>query len=290
MRPGSVLVPRVSSGAQLGAEHRDARPTTPSLRGPHRCHYARGMADPTYTKTRADAPDGFFAAEAAGLRWLAVKDGAAVAGVHAVSRTTLVIDRVTTASASAAAAEAFGRALARTHDAGAAFFGVGPAGGPGRGWIGDAPLPLRTEPPTGWGAWYAEDRVLFHARRAGIDDPALRRLVARLSAGDFDDDAPPARVHGDLWSGNVLWSPAGVVLIDPAAHGGHRLTDLAMLALFGTPHLNRIHAAYEQECVHLPDGWRDLIGLHQLHPLLVHAELFGGGYARQALDVAERFA
>ncbi len=110
-------------------------------------------------------------------------------------------------------------------------------------------------------------------------------MVDRLASGDFDDDAPPARIHGDLWSGNVLWSPDGVVLIDPAAHGGHRITDLAMLALFGTPHLNRIHAAYEQECVHLPDGWRDLIGLHQLHPLLVHAELFGG---RLRLDQGER--
>lgn len=247
------------------------------------------MSSSTYTKSRRDAPEHFFAAEAAGLRWLADAGGVRIAGVRRVTRTELVIDRVPSASPTAAAAEEFGRLLARTHDAGAAHFGAGPDGGPGVGWIGDAPLPLRSEPPASWGAWYASDRCAFHAGRAGLSDPALDRVLARLAAGDFDDDAPPARLHGDLWSGNVLWSPDGVVLIDPAAHGGHRLTDLAMLALFGTPQLARIHAAYAEASDHLPDGWRDLIGLHQLHPLLVHADLFGGGYRQQAVEVARRY-
>ncbi len=132
--------------------------------------------------------------------------------------------------------------------------------------------------------------MLFHARRAGLEEPALDRVADRLAAGDFDDGAAPARLHGDLWSGNVLWSPDGVVLIDPAAHGGHRITDLAMLALFGIPQLDLIHAAYQEASEQLPDGWRDLIGLHQLHPLLVHAELFGGGYGAQAVEVARRYA
>ena len=117
----------------------------------------------TYVKTRPDAPAGFFAAEAAGLRWLSVPDGVPVAGVHAVARTSLTIDRVPTGSPTLAAAEEFGRRLAATHDAGATFFGIGPDGGPGVGWIGDAALPLRTVAPASWGAWYAEDRLLFHA-------------------------------------------------------------------------------------------------------------------------------
>lgn len=243
-----------------------------------------------FTKTRPNAPEHFFAAEAAGLRWLAVPGGVAVAGVRAVSRRSLTIDRVTPGSPNSGAAEELGRRLAVTHDAGASFFGVGPDAGPGFGWIGDAPLPLRTAPPDSWGAWYAEDRLLFHARRAGLADPVLDRVVERLASGAFDDGVPPARIHGDLWSGNVLWSPDGVVLIDPAAHGGHRLTDLAMLALFGTPQLARIHAAYAEASERLPDGWQELIGLHQLHPLLVHAELFGGGYRAQVLEVARRYA
>ena len=92
---------------------------------------------------------------------------------------------------------------------------------------------------------------------------------------------PPARLHGDLWSGNVLWAPDGAWLIDPAAHGGHRETDLAMLALFGCPHLDRVLAAYD-EAAPLADGWRDRVPLHQLFPLLVHVVLFGRGYAAQA--------
>jgi fructosamine-3-kinase len=126
------------------------------------------------------------------------------------------------------------------------------------------------------------------AERAGLDAEArdvIDGVMARCAAGDFDDDDPPARLHGDLWSGNVMWTPAGAVLIDPAAHGGHRETDLAMLALFGCPHFEAVLAGYQG---HRPlrAGWRDRVGLHQLYPLLAHAVLFGGGYARQALAAA----
>jgi fructosamine-3-kinase len=91
-------------------------------------------------------------------------------------------------------------------------------------------------------------------------------------------------LHGDLWSGNVLWSDP-VRLIDPASHTGHRETDLAMLALFGTPHLDRILAAY-QEVYPLSQGWQTRVGLHQLWPLLVHHRLFGGGYGARAERIA----
>jgi fructosamine-3-kinase len=82
-----------------------------------------------------------------------------------------------------------------------------------------------------------------------------------------------------------MWTPAGAVLIDPAAHGGHRETDLAMLTLFGCPHSEAVLAGYQAQ-VPLREGWRDRIGLHQLYPLLAHVVLFGGGYRRQALAAA----
>jgi fructosamine-3-kinase len=96
---------------------------------------------------------------------------------------------------------------------------------------------------------------------------------------------PPSRIHGDLWSGNVLWSGARGCLIDPAAHGGHRETDLAMLALFGAPHLPEILQAYVATTP-LADGWRSRVPLHQLHPLLVHVCLFGAVYVPQLVDAA----
>jgi fructosamine-3-kinase len=100
---------------------------------------------------------------------------------------------------------------------------------------------------------------------------------------------PPARVHGDLWSGNVLVGDDGAPrLIDPAAHGGHREIDLAMLRLFGGPG-ERFWAAYAE--VHpLAAGHEDRVALWQLLPLLVHAVLFGGSYGVAAERAARRYA
>jgi fructosamine-3-kinase len=152
--------------------------------------------------------------------------------------------------------------------------------------------PMRNVTGDDWPAWYAEHRVLPYLRRAvdaGTMDAGeaavVERVCARLPelAGPAE---PPARLHGDLWSGNVLWGADGrVQVIDPAAHGGHRETDLAMLALFGCPLLDAVLAGY-QEVAPLAEGWRERVGVHQLFPLLVHAVLFGRGYAGQALDAA----
>jgi fructosamine-3-kinase len=97
-------------------------------------------------------------------------------------------------------------------------------------------------------------------------------------AGEADAERP-ARVHGDLWPGNLLWSAGGpVYLIDPAAHGGHRESDLAQLGLFGgAPHLDAILDGYQREWP-LSPGWRSRVPLHQLHLLLVHLASFGAGY------------
>jgi fructosamine-3-kinase len=117
-----------------------------------------------------------------------------------------------------------------------------------------------------------------------MDSGALRPEDGRLVEAVMDQIGslagpaePPSRIHGDCWAGNVLWSGGRGWLIDPAAHGGHRETDLAMLALFGAPHLDRILVGY-QDTVPLAAGWRSRVPLHQLHPLLVHACLFGASY------------
>jgi len=248
-----------------------------------------------FTKRRPGAPAGFFEVEAAGLRWLAAAGGARLARVIEVTPTALTVERVESARPTRRAAVEFGAALARTHDAGAAGFGTGPDGWDGDGFIGDTALSLR--PTERWGSFFAGQRVLPYAVGA-VDNGSLsttgrrviERVCERLADGEFDDGAPPARIHGDLWSGNLLWSGEGVVLIDPASHGGHRLTDLAMLALFGAPQLDAVVDAYLGASRHPPEDWRNLIGLHQLHPLLVHAVLFGGGYGDQAVATARRYA
>ncbi|MFI9600420.1 fructosamine kinase family protein [Streptomyces sp. NPDC052043] len=229
-------------------------------------------------------------AEAAGLRWLAEAGAVRVPAVHGHDRRWLVTDRVPPGRPGPGAAMRFGRDLAALHAAAAPAFGAAPPSGPREAYIGLAPM--RNVPGTDWPGWYAEHRVLPYLRRA-VDDGVLRpaeaalieRVLERLPelAGPAE---PPARLHGDLWNGNVLWGPDDEVwLIDPAAHGGHRETDLAMLQLFGCPHLDRVLDGYQQVAP-LADGWAGRVGLHQLFPLLVHTVLFGRGYAEQAVAAA----
>ena len=249
-----------------------------------------------YVKRGAAVPAGFFACEAAGLQWLSAVDGGVpCAWVIAHDEASLTLERLDSAPASREAARDFGARLAVTHDAGASSFGAGPDGWEGPGFFGPMshPLPMSLTGHDRWGAFYARERLAPMGERAASQlsrdtREAVDAVIARCDAGDFDDDDPPARLHGDLWSGNVMWTSAGAVLIDPAAHGGHRETDLAMLALFGCPFLDQVMAGY-QSVRPLRDGWRDRVGLHQLYPLLAHVVLFGGGYARQA-DAAARSA
>lgn len=245
----------------------------------------------SFVKTRPGAPAGFFAVEAAGLRWLAAARGVTVAEPLEVTDERLVLEHVREVAPDRASAEAFGRALAATHRAGATWHGCPPDGWAGDGFIATLPLPHLREPGTTWGEFYAQARIGPYVGSAGLAaDPVLGRLCERLCAGDEDvvgPAEPPSRLHGDLWSGNVLWGPDGVVLVDPAAHGGHRETDLAMLALFGLPFLDVVLAAYD-EAYPLAEGWRQRVALHQVHPLLVHAALFGGGYAARAVAAARR--
>jgi fructosamine-3-kinase len=249
------------------------------------------MAD--FVKRNADAPAGFFACEAAGLQWLSATDGGVpCARVISYDETSLTLQRLDRAAPARAAAHEFGLRLARTHDAGADAFGSPPDAWSGPGFFGplQQPLPMSCTGHRRWGLFYARERLTPMVDRAAprLDAPtreAVNVVVSRCEAGDFDDEDAPARLHGDLWSGNVMWTPGGAVLIDPAAHGGHRETDLAMLALFGCPFFDAVIDGYQFRRP-LRDGWRDRVGLHQLYPLLAHVVLFGSGYLRQTLAAA----
>jgi fructosamine-3-kinase len=246
-----------------------------------------------FVKRSISAPEGFFACEAAGLQWLSAADGGVpCARVIAHDNVSLTLERLDGAAPTRAAAQELGRRLARTHDAGAAAFGAPPVGWTGPGYFGplQRPLPMSYSAGDRWGSFYAHERLAPMAELAAARLDASARdtidaVMARCDTGEFDDDDPPARLHGDLWSGNVMWTASGAVLIDPAAHGGHRETDLAMLALFGCPHFDAVIAGYEAQRS-LRAGWRDRVGLHQIYPLLAHVVLFGGGYAGQTLAAA----
>ena len=283
------------------------------------------------TIRKTDSRRGRIAYEVAGLAWLAEASdpGAAVVPVLDHGATWLEEPRVVSVSPSAQDAEAFGRALAHTHAAGATHLGAAPDGYSGDGWMGEAHLSLperpsargeagganradsdeatpASSPRESWGAFYARERIapyldtrVFTASERHL----IERLCERLDSGDLDhgqprlvaeaiarrEDVGAARTHGDLWSGNVMWTPGGAVLIDPAAQGGHAEEDLAALAVFGCPHYERILAAYN-EASPLEDGWRERVALHQAHIIMIHCAVFGRSYVSDAVAIARRYA
>ena len=283
------------------------------------------------TIRKTDSRRGRIAYEVAGLAWLAEASdpGAAVVPVLDHGATWLEEPRVVSVSPSAQDAEAFGRALAYTHAAGATHLGAAPDGYVGDGWMGEAHLALperpsaRSEasdanradcaeatpassPRESWGAFYARERIApyLDARVFTASERHLiERLCERLDSGDLDhgqprlvadaiarrEDVGAARTHGDLWNGNVMWTPGGAVLIDPAAQGGHAEEDLAALAVFGCPHYERILAAYN-EASPLEDGWRERTALHQAHIIMIHCAVFGRAYVPDAVAITRRYA
>jgi fructosamine-3-kinase len=244
-----------------------------------------------FAKTHPTAPPAFFSTEAAGLRWLGEPGTVPVPEVLAVSDGSpnyLVLAWIDEGRAGPTTESDLGRGLAALHRAGAPSFGR-----EDRRTTGSRALP--NEPCATWPEFYATQRLLPLARLAadaGALEPAaiagLERVAGRLD-GLPGADEPPARLHGDLWAGNRLVDRLGRSwLIDPAAHGGHREFDLAMMRLFGGFRADAF-AAYMEESP-LADGWQDRVALHQIAPLVVHAIKFGGGYAGAAARAIAEYA
>jgi fructosamine-3-kinase len=244
-----------------------------------------------FVKTRPDAAPGEYAAEAAGLRWLAEPGALRTPRVLEVDDRYLALEWIERGRLDAAGVEELGSGLAATHMAGAESFGA--TGELGSAGFGSLRLP--SDPTEDWPTFYAERRLRPLARiarersalsSAGIE--AVERVCDRIAELTGPPE-PPARLHGDLWSGNVMADTEGRPwLIDPSAYGGHREVDLAMLRLFGAPS-ERVFDAYEERAP-LAGGWQQRIELYQLLPLLVHALLFGGSYRGAVERIAQRYA
>jgi fructosamine-3-kinase len=248
-----------------------------------------------FAKTHERAPAGFFTTEADGLRWLRAAQAVAVPEVVAVGDgdeaagvpNHLVLAWVDEGPPRGDTEAELGRQLAALHASGAPCFGR-----TDRRTTGSRGLP--NEPCATWAEFAASQRLLPLARLAHDEGALAPSVIADLEAlaGRLDEVGgpaePPARLHGDLWAGNRLVDRSGGSwLIDPAAHGGHREFDLAMMALFGGYGADAF-AAY-QEVAPLADGWRQRVALHQIAPLVVHAIKFGGGYRSAAAEAIARY-
>lgn len=240
-----------------------------------------------FVKTHDHPPAQAYACEAQSLAWLAEPHTLRVPAVCAVSERALVLEWIDSGPRGVHFDEAFGRGLAQLHRAGSPTFGF-----PDPGYL--ANLPQDNRPSASWPEFYAERRLLPFAARAAqagsIGAGLMRRIesvCARLPALCGDRE-PPSRLHGDLWSGNVMADASGApVIFDPAAYAGDREIDLAMLRLFGAPSA-RFFAAYAEVYPQKP-GAAERVALYQVLPLLVHVCLFGSSYVAQLERALTRY-
>jgi fructosamine-3-kinase len=246
-----------------------------------------------FVKANPAAPRGMFEAEARGLAWLGEAEALRVPEVLAVGEAQpaapafLALEYVPPGPPLARADEELGRGLAALHSASPGAFGLDHDN-----FV--AVLPQSNAPGPTWAELYGERRLRPQTKRAvdaGCLPPALGgRLdaVIRKLPDLVGPAEPPARLHGDLWSGNVLHAADGEpCLVDPAVYGGHREIDLAMMRLFGG-FSERCFAAYD-ESYPLAPGYEERVALYQLYPLLVHVNLFGGGYVGSVERALSRY-
>ncbi|MDD4189698.1 MAG: fructosamine kinase family protein [Mangrovibacterium sp.] len=151
--------------------------------------------------------------------------------------------------------------------------------------------PQRNEWRSNWVDFFIENRLLFllglirsHRRFDETGMKIFDRLIKRLPHW-LPASSHSSLVHGDLWSGNYLYTKRGPALIDPAAYFGHREMELAIMTLFGG-FSSRTWNAY-QAAFPLDPGWQERVRMYQLYHLLNHYYLFGGSYWQQSVSLAK---
>jgi fructosamine-3-kinase len=239
-------------------------------------------------KTQRAKLPGLFSDEARGLHWLAEANALRVPSVifaceaDELGPACLVLEWIERGARARDYAEQLGVGLARLHRTAAPSFGLDHDN-----FL--ASLRQENRPANSWGCFYAERRIGPLTERAaerGELPQALRKqieLLLKRIPSLVGEEEPPARLHGDLWSGNVLCDSTGApVLIDPAVYGGHREIDLAMMRLFGG-FSEAVFSAYH-EAFPLSPGHAERVPLYQLYPLLAHVNLFGSAYLPQLSD------
>jgi fructosamine-3-kinase len=232
-----------------------------------------------FVKTHHAPPLGMYAAEAHGLTWL--RPGPLrVPRVIAAADSYLALEWIDMTSVGIPDRDSsrieLGRGLAALHALGAPVFGLDRDN-----FL--ATIPQDNTPAPDMQTFWIERRLapVFEQIRLAEGMPDLRGKLDELRARPelFGPPEPPARLHGDLWTGNVGLSDGEIVIFDPSVYGGHREIDLAMLDLFDglrDPVVDGYHDVFP-----LTPGWRPRLKLWQLYPLACHAVMFGGGYVRR---------
>jgi len=240
-----------------------------------------------FIKWNMKSPPNMFESEAKGLKLLSSENThLVIPEVHLAHPHFLILDWIEEVNGNPDAF-AFGKELAKLHKKTDDRFGLS-----FDNYIGRLPQPNNRH--SNWFDFFAIERIEPQIKM-GVESGKLARTVLRQVEGLYKNLGrifpveKPALLHGDLWSGNYMFTKNDKSSIyDPAVYYGHREMDIAMTQLFGGFPPDFYHG-YEDEFP-LEPGFETRKPLYNLYPILVHANLFGGTYCRQAEEIIGRFA
>jgi fructosamine-3-kinase len=179
----------------------------------------------------------------------------------------------------------FGSKLAALHKHSNSYFGLDHGN-----YIGS--LPQQNCKHDNWEDFFREERLepqIAMAYNSGSIDRTIVKMFNRffVKLENIFPHEQPALLHGDLWGGNYMVDENGeAVIIDPAVYYGHREMDLAMSQLFGG--FDKMFYESYNEKYPLEPGWKERLDYCNLYPLLVHVNLFGGGYAASVKSILKK--
>lgn len=241
-----------------------------------------------FVKWNHSAPKPMFEAEAKGLILLQeAGTDLEIPKVILQDEEFLVLEWIEEGGGQQHSADNFGRELAKLHKTTQKEFGLDHDNFIGR-------LPQSNNKHGNWPDFFAIERIEPQIKM-GVESGKLNRVVLKevqslyKKLGSIFPTEPPALIHGDLWSGNYMFTKSGGASIyDPAVYYGHREMEIAMTRLFGGFSAN-FYEGYN-EIYPLSKDFSERVELCNLYPILVHANLFGGSYCRQAESIIHNYA
>ncbi len=245
-----------------------------------------------FLKWNATAPEDMFLNEAAGLNEMSMAGSSLIVPKVIWSKEVddlpglLLMEYLQPAIHTSGQDELLGRGIAQLHRKTASLFGFYHSNYCGttiqnNSWTGN------------WPEFYAQRRIwrlieqiqLSHGM-SSEEQKIYEKLVDRIPVL-LSHQTVPSLIHGDLWSGNYMYTANGPALIDPACCYADREMELGMMLLFGG-FSSRVWQAYQDE-FSLPEDWKQRTRLYQLYHILNHHLLFGGSYGWQALEIAKEY-
>jgi fructosamine-3-kinase len=146
-----------------------------------------------------------------------------------------------------------------------------------------------------WTEFFREHRLLYMAnianeagRLPAEDLLRVERLSEKLDEL-IEDPNPPALIHGDVWSANVLARGDRITaFLDPAIYYADPEIELAFISLFDS-FSNTFLERYAEIRGIDKAFFQTRRDLYNLYPLLVHTYYFGGGYLNSVRNTLDRF-